>query len=51
MRMEDVPATDAHCPELSRKAMLMCGSESMSSVFPDSVFVWNMRSTPPLSWT
>ncbi len=34
MIMEEVPLTDAHSPEELRKEMLMCGSVSMSLVFP-----------------
>ena len=40
------PATEAHWPEESRKAMFMCGSEARESVLPDSVFVWKRRSMP-----
>lgn len=48
--MEALPETDAHSPELLRKEMLMCESESMSLVLPDSVLVWKMRSMPPASY-
>lgn len=44
--ISDVPETDAHSPEELRKAILICGSEVMSSVLPDSVLVWKMRSIP-----
>ena len=47
--MEALPLRDAHSPELLRKEMLMCGSDWMSSVLPDSVLVWKIRSMPPLS--
>jgi hypothetical protein len=30
--------------------MLMCGSDSMSEVLPDSVLVWKMRSMPAFSY-
>lgn len=43
------PDTEAHSPEELRKEMLMCGSDSMSLVLPDSVFVKKRRFTPPLS--
>ena len=44
--MVATPATEAHCPEESRKAIFICGSEARESVFPDSVFVWKRRSMP-----
>lgn len=44
------PDTEAHSPEELRKEMLMCGSDSMSLVLPDSVFVKKRRFTPPLSY-
>lgn len=44
--ISEVPETEAHSPEEFRKAILMCGSEEMSSVLPDSVLVWKMRSMP-----
>jgi hypothetical protein len=42
-----VPEIDAHSPEEARNEMLIAGSEAMSLVLPDSVFVWKRRSTPP----
>lgn len=42
-----LPDMDAHSPELLRKATLTAESEEMSSVLPDSVLVWKMRSMPP----
>jgi hypothetical protein len=44
------PAMDAHCPELSRKEMLQCGSTFSSSVLWDSVLVKKSRSVPPASY-
>lgn len=44
------PDTETHSPEELRKEMLMCGSDSMSLVLPDSVFVKKRRFTPPLSY-
>ncbi len=44
-----LPERDAHSPDEFRKAMLMAGSWCRSSVLPDSVFVWKMRSRPPPS--
>lgn len=44
------PDTEAHSPEELRKEMLMCGSDSMSLVLPDSVFVKKRRFRPPLSY-
>ena len=49
MTIDDVPETEAHSPDELRKEMLMCGSESMSDVLPDSVLVWKIRSMPPFS--
>ena len=50
MTISEVPDTEAHSPEELRKAMLICGSELMSEVLPDSVLVWKMRSMPPFSY-
>lgn len=44
------PDTEAHSPEELMKEMLMCGSDSMSLVLPDSVFVKKRRFMPPLSY-
>lgn len=44
------PDTEAHSPLPLRKEMLMCESDSRSSVLPDSVLVWNRRSMPPVSY-
>ena len=49
VKMVEIPETEAHSPEPLRNAMLICGSESISSVFPDSVLVWKIRSMPPFS--
>lgn len=43
------PDTEAHSPEELRKETLTCGSDSMSLVLPDSVFVKKRRFKPPLS--
>ena len=40
------PETDAHSPELFKKAMLIDLWASRSSVLPDSVLVWKRRSGP-----
>jgi hypothetical protein len=48
--MFEVPEKEAHSPELLRKEMLMWESDSISSVLPDSVLVWNRRSMPPFSY-
>ena len=47
--MSASPETEAHSPVELRKAMLILGSDLRSSVLPDSVLVWNSRSTPPPS--
>lgn len=47
--MEAFPDSEAHSPVALQKDMLMLGSFSRSSVLPDSVFVWKMRSMPPFS--
>lgn len=46
---EAVPETEAQSPVEVRKAMLTCGSEERSSVLPDWLFVWKMRSRPSAS--
>lgn len=48
--MEEEPETEAHSPVAFRKAMLIEGSSARSSVLPDSVLVWKIRSMPPDSW-
>ena len=40
------PEMDAHSPEAARKDRLILGSDSRSSVLPDSELAWKMRSTP-----
>lgn len=40
------PEMDAHSPEGLRKARLMSGSDSRSSVLPDSELAWKRRSMP-----
>ena len=45
-----MPDAEAHSPLLLRKEMLTCGSvEKRSSILPDSVLVWKIRSMPPVS--
>jgi hypothetical protein len=48
--IEEVPEMEAHSPVEFRKEMLTEGSAERSSVLPDSVFVWKIRSTPPDSY-
>lgn len=45
-----VPEIDAHEPELFKKETLTCESDSRSEVLPEWVFVWKMRSMPPVSF-
>ena len=44
--MEAVPEILAHSPVLLRKARLISECSLRSSVLPDSVLVWKMKSMP-----
>jgi hypothetical protein len=48
--MEAVPEMLAHSPLLLRKARLISECSWRSSVLPDSVLVWKMKSMPLSSY-
>lgn len=46
MRIDALPEMLAQSPDEERKARLMSGSACRSSVLPDSVLAWKIRSMP-----